>query len=68
MLEGKEYEKQLGDYGSVSVDVTDKGIIEVALTAKVDIIAELEKIAVKTKNPIDDKVVAYLKEYLAKAA
>lgn len=68
MLEGKEFEKQLGQYGSVSVDVTDKGIIEVAVAARIDIIAELEKIAEKTKNPIDDKVVAYLKEYLAKAA
>lgn len=72
MFEGKEFEvkQKLGEYGeaSASADVSDKGTIrvEVAAYAEVDVIAELEKHAVKTNTKLDDKVVAYLKVFLGR--
>jgi len=66
MLEGKELEGSLGQYGSYSVDVTDKGVVEAQVIVKVDIIAELEKAAAKTNQTLDDKVVQYLKKFLGR--
>lgn len=67
MLEGKELEGNIGSLGHYSVDVDDKGIIEVAVGVKVDIIAELEKIAAKSGTKIDDAVVDALKKLLGRA-
>lgn len=60
MLEGKEFEKQLGNYGSVSVDVTPQLKLSVGVEAHVDIIAELKKLAAKTQTPIDDQAIAWI--------
>lgn len=68
MLEGKEFEKQLGQYGSVSVDVTPQLEVQVSLTAKLDIVAELQKIADKTKTPLDNTLLSGIKAFLALAA
>lgn len=64
MLEDKEFEKNLGEYGSVSVDVTPQLEVEIALTAKIDLVAEIEKLAAKTKTQLDDKFIATLKSLL----
>ncbi len=67
MLEGKEVEGKIGEFGGYSVDVDDKGMIEVAVGVKLDILAELEKIAAKTGTKIDDAVVDALKKLLGRA-
>ncbi len=60
MFEGKELEKQLGEYGSVSVDVSPQLKVVVALEAHIDLIAEVKKLAAKTATPIDDQAIAWL--------
>lgn len=70
-LEGKELDVKLGEYGSAFVDVNDNLEVEVGLSAKVDIVKELEKLAAKTKTPYDDKAVAaiqWVKDLLKKNA
>lgn len=66
MLEGKELEGKIGEFGGYSVDVDDKGMIEVAVGVKLDILHELEKIAAKTGTKIDDAVVDALKKLLGR--
>lgn len=66
ILEGKELEGKIGDVGAYSVDLTDKGIVEVSVGVKVDLVAELEKLALKTDNSIDDKIVAMVKSALGR--
>lgn len=61
MLEGKEVEVKIGNYGAASVDVDAKGFVEVAVGIKVDLLAELEKLAAKTKTTLDDKFIATVK-------
>lgn len=48
MLEGKEFDKMLGQYGEVSVDLDDKGVLAIAIGLKVDLLVELEKLAQKS--------------------
>lgn len=67
MLEGKEFEKKIGEYGSASVDVTSDLKIKVAVAVEVDLIAEAKKLAAKTNTPIDDQAIAWL-EVIVKAA
>lgn len=66
MLDGKEVEHKLGEYGTVSVDVDAKGVVEVAASVKVDLIAELEKLAARSDNSVDDKIVALVKAALGR--
>lgn len=66
MLEGKELEGKIGEYGGYSVDVTDKGIVDLGVSLKFDLIAELEKLALLTTNTIDDKMVAMIKSALGR--
>lgn len=66
MLEGRELEKQLGEYGSAFVDINDQLVVEVGLSAKVDLIAELRKLAAKTDNSLDDKTVDIVAALIAK--
>ena len=66
MLEGKEIEGTIGDYGGYFVDASAEGYVEVGLTAKVDVIAELRKLAQKTSNSLDDKAVDYIEGLLRK--
>jgi hypothetical protein len=66
MLEGTELEGKIGDYGSYKADITPGGIVEVSVGVTFDIIAELEKLAKKTDNSIDDKIVALVKAALGR--
>ena len=66
MLDGKELEVAIGEYGSASVDVTDKGVVELAVSVKVDLLAELKKLAAKTSTPIDDAAIAWVEGMLGK--
>lgn len=66
MLEGKELEGKIGSVGAYSADIDSKGIVEVMVGVKVDLIAELEKLALKTDNQIDDKIVAMVKSALGR--
>lgn len=69
MLEGKELEKQIGDFGSASLDLTPelKVKMEVKLEKEIDILAELHKYVEKTETKLDDKFVAGLEAVLALA-
>lgn len=62
MLEGKEVEVKIGEYGSASVDVTPDLKVKVAVEATVDLIAEAKKLAAKTGTPIDDRAIAWLEK------
>lgn len=64
MLEGKEFEQKLGEYGEASVDVTPDLKIVVSVGAHVDIIAELKKLAAKTKTPVDDTAISWIEGLL----
>jgi hypothetical protein len=57
MLEGKELEGKIGEYGQYSVDVKADGIVEASVGIRLDVIAELRKLAAKTSNKLDDKIV-----------
>lgn len=62
MLEGKEVEKQLGEYGNVFVDVKPNGDVEVGATAKINVFAELRKLAKRTDNKLDDAAIDYIEK------
>lgn len=75
MLDGKEVEGKLGDKGSYSVDVDDKGMVRVELAAgdgatkggafiETDVVVLLEAAAKHTSNTVDDSVVAMIKAKL----
>lgn len=64
MLEGNELEGKIGEAGSYAVDVNDKGVAK--LTVEIDVVAELEKLAKRTDNQIDDKIVAMVKSALGR--
>lgn len=65
MFEGKELEGKIGSVGSYSADVNGQGVIELSVGVKIDLIAELEKLALKTQTPIDDQAIAWVKKLLA---
>lgn len=60
MLEGKEIDKKIGDYGTASVDVTPDLKVKVEVGIEVDLIAELKKLAAKTNTPLDDQAIAWV--------
>lgn len=66
MLEGKELEKQIGEFGHVSVDVLPDAKVEIELGLKFDLIDIVKKLAAKTQTPIDDKVVEFLEKIVKK--
>ena len=66
-LEGNEFEKKIGDYGAAIVDLDDKGMLTVSVGVKVDLLAEVEKLAAKTKTTIDDAAIAWLKGLVGRA-
>lgn len=68
MLEGKELEVKLGEVGSASVDVTPDLKVVVSVEAKIDLIAEIKKLAEKTATPLDDKAIEYVEKLLAAKA
>jgi hypothetical protein len=65
MLEGKEVSGKVGEYGEYSVDVSAQGKVEAILVLKVDILAEVKKLAEKSKTPLDDQAIAWLEKLLA---
>jgi len=67
MLEGKEFEKNLGEYGHVSVDVTPELYLEIQAGIRVDLIAEIKKLAAKTKTTLDDAFIAQIESMIRKA-
>lgn len=66
MLEGKEVEAKLGEFGTAFVDVNDKGVVEIGLSAKIDLLAELHKLAAKTATTLDDSFLNTLDKLLGK--
>lgn len=66
MLEGKELEGKVGEFGGYSADLNDKGELEISLSVKVDLVAEAEKLAAKTGTPIDDQAIAWLKKLMGR--
>lgn len=68
MFEGKEFESKLGEYGSASVDLSDKGMLVIQAKIEVDLVVEAEKLAAKTGTPIDDQAIAWLKMLMGRAA
>jgi hypothetical protein len=68
MLEGKELDKKLGEYGSAFVDINDQLMLEIGVSAKVDILAEAEKLALKSGNSLAVKAVEILNGLLKKDA
>lgn len=65
MLEGKELEGKIGEYGSYEVDVTATGKVKAMVGLEVDLIAELRKLAAKTDNKLDDKAVDWIAELIS---
>lgn len=66
MFEGKELEGKIGDVGGYSVDLTEKGELEVSVMVKVDLVAEAKKLAAKTGTPIDDQAIAWLEKLMGR--
>lgn len=66
MLEGKEVDVKIGEYGSASVDLNAKGEVEIAVAIKVDLVAEAKKLAAKSATPIDDQAIAWLEKLMGK--
>ncbi len=67
MLEGKEVDVKLGSIGNLSVDVTPDLHLDVQVGVKIDLLAELKKLAAKTQTPLDDTAIAWVERVLAAA-
>ncbi len=61
-----ELEGKIGSVGTYSVDVTSKGIVKATVGVEVDLVAELEKLALKSDNKIDDAIVNMVKAALGR--
>lgn len=61
-LEGKEFETKIGEYGSASVDVKPDLKVAVSLSVEVDLLAEIKKLAEKTKTPLDNSVIEWIEK------
>jgi hypothetical protein len=68
MLEGKEFEQALGEFGSAYADLSAQGVLEIGVSAKVDLIAELKKLALRSDNSLDDKLIEMIEAALKPAA
>ena len=68
MLEGKELEKKIGEYGVASIDVTPELKVKVEVAIEVDLIAEAKKLAEKTETPIDNTAIEWLEKIVKAAA
>lgn len=66
MLEGKELETKIGEFGAVSFDITDKGMLKISAEIQIDLVAEAKKLAAKTATPIDDAAIAWLEKISGK--
>lgn len=66
MFEGKEVDGKIGEYGAYSLDINDVGVVAIDVGLRVDLIAELRKLALKTDNSLDDKVVDIIEHLISK--
>ena len=64
MLEGTEFKKEIGQVGEVTVDVTPELVLEVKAGVKVDLLAELKKLADKTQTPYDNMALEWIEKLL----
>ncbi len=67
MLEGKEIDGQIGQYGEYKVGISGQGVVEISLGIKVDLMAELHKLAAKTSTQLDDDFLAVMDKLLGKS-
>ncbi len=65
MLEGNEVDVNLGSVGHATLDIDGKGNLSVGLSAKINLVDELKKLAEKTSTPIDDAAIAWVEKLLA---
>lgn len=66
MFEGKEVSGKIGEYGGYGLDLQPDGILVASVELKIDLIAELEKLAAKTSTKIDDAAMAWVKGMLGR--
>lgn len=66
MLDGKEVQGKIGEYGSYEVDVNAQGKVVAKVEIEIDLIAEAKKLAAKTATPIDDVAIAWLEKISGK--
>lgn len=68
VLDGVEFQKELGDAGSIKIDVTPelKVVAEVAVKKEIDLLAIIKELAEKSATPIDDKVIEFLEKIIKK--
>ena len=64
ILEGTELVQKLGEFGEASIDVTSDLKVIVALSAKIDLLAEVKKLADKTATPYDNAAIAWLEKLI----
>ena len=64
MLEDTEFKKEMGQVGEVTVDVTPELVLEVKAGVKVDLLAELKKLADKTQTPYDNMAFEWIEKLL----
>lgn len=57
-------ESKLGEYGTATVTISDKGLLSVMVQGQVDLIAELEKLAAETATKVDDQAISWIKTML----
>ncbi len=53
---------KLGEYGEASIALDSMAVVTLKAEAKVDIIAELEKMAAATGTKLDDQAIAGIKK------
>lgn len=64
MLDGVELKKEIGQVGELTVDVTSDLILDVKAGVKIDILAELKKLADKTATPHDNMALEWVEKIL----
>lgn len=62
----KIYETELGQYGKVSVEMKEGGILSIDLNAHADLIEELRKLVKKTSTLLDDRLIEMIGSVIGK--
>lgn len=66
MLDGNEMQGKIGEYGQYSVDVQDTGMVVMSVGIKIDLLAELRKLAKLSTNSLDDKAIDFIAHLMNK--